>query len=80
MSNKIKEVPTSEMANKEFIEEVISLAEELQEESHAYARHFRESAPNCTHQDAINVYTFMKLAQLELRLKNLESPKTSINE
>ena len=56
---------TKEEPKKETLEEI---TEQIQNECHS----FIESVPNVNYQDATNVFIFMKLAELTLKLKNYE--------
>jgi len=57
-------------------EEVQTRAEELQDESHEFIRNFTEGYPEMVsiidHDSFIAVWTFQKLAELDIRIKQLE--------
>lgn len=53
-------------------EEILNKAEELQNECHVYVNAIKnEVGEKCTHQDAVNAWIYLKLA--ELILKNKQS-------
>ena len=60
---------TLQEPKQETLEEI---TEQIQNECHS----FIESVPNVNYQDATNTFLFMKLAELNLKLKNYEQRNT----
>lgn len=58
---------------KEFVDEMLSTAQHFQNECHELTKEIIERKPKCTVQDATNVWLFKKLAEFEVRLRQLEN-------
>ena len=56
----------------ELVQDLIETTERFQNECHALTREIIEQKPKCTVQDATNVWLFKKLAEFEVRLRQLE--------
>lgn len=54
--------------------EIQELAEQFQEECHEQNKEIIKRLDTCTTQDATNVWLFIKLAELQLRIQTLENP------
>jgi hypothetical protein len=55
------------------LEKLQFLAEELQKDNHETIERIANATKNCSHQDASNVWLFRKLAEMEIRLRELEA-------
>lgn len=56
----------------ELVQDMIETTERFQNECHALTKEIIEQKPKCTVQDATNVWLFKKLAEFEVRLRQLE--------
>ena len=56
----------------QLVEDILSTAERFQDECHALTKEIIEQKPKCTVQDATNVWMFKKLAEFEVRLRQIE--------
>ncbi len=56
----------------QLVEDMLSTAERFQDECHALTTEIIQQKPKCTVQDAANVWMFKKLAEFEVRLRQLE--------
>lgn len=58
--------------NKETVNEIIDTTENFQNDCHSLVKAIIAEKPSCTVQDATNVWLFKKLAEFEVRLRQLE--------
>lgn len=58
--------------NKETVNEIIDTTENFQNDCHSLVKVIIAEKPNCTVQDATNVWLFKKLAEFEVRLRQIE--------
>lgn len=56
----------------ELVQDMIETTERFQKECHDLTKEIIEQKPKCTVQDATNVWLFKKLAEFEVRLRQLE--------
>lgn len=56
----------------QLVEDMLSTAERFQDECHALTKEIIEQKPKCTVQDPTNVWMFKKLAEFEVRLRQIE--------
>lgn len=56
--------------------EIFDIADSFQKECHALTDELMAKHNKLEMQDASNIWTFKKLAEFEIRLRNLESPTT----
>lgn len=52
-------------------QQIFDLAEHIQEECHKTVEYIMANSPKVEHQDAVNVFIFRKLAEIELQIKEL---------
>lgn len=65
---------------KEFIEEQMALTGQFQIDCHVMVDKAIETSRKCSYQDITNVWIFSKLAEFELRLREIENPQTKNNQ
>lgn len=63
------------MNNIKYINERLDIAEQLQDEAHAMIDLILDETKSASYNDAMYTYLFQKLAEIELRLRKLESNK-----
>jgi len=59
------------------IDKRLDIADEFQKEAHQMIEMILGATKKASYQDAMNTYLFQKLAEFELRLRELESTKKS---
>lgn len=61
--------------NKETVNEIIDTINNFQNDCHSLVKSITSERPNITNQDVTNVWLFKKLAEFEVRLRQLEDAK-----
>ena len=52
-------------------QQIFDLAEHIQEECHKTVEYIMANSPKVEHQDAVNVFIFRKLAEIQIQIKEL---------